>query len=104
MKSTPDVVSVYAHSVFFFYQSLKTRGIGSNFEFGLQNCKYLKEIIYVSLLKFVLQKAKVPKFKITGKIDSLMCNITDPFTGEVSAGSIYVVLTCFKFVFYELKS
>jgi len=32
-----------------------------------------------------LQKQKIPKFKITGRLDSVNCCITQPFTGEVSA-------------------
>lgn len=28
-------------------------------------------------------KYNVPNFKITGKIDSLVCSISNPFTGEV---------------------
>ena len=28
-------------------------------------------------------KYNVPNFKITGKLDSLVCSISNPFTGEV---------------------
>ncbi|KAF6034364.1 DSCR3 [Bugula neritina] len=32
-------------------------------------------------------KSNIPKFKINGKIDSLLCNITDPFTGQITIES-----------------
>jgi len=35
-------------------------------------------------LQNVRDKSKVPKFRITGRLDKTLCKITEPFTGELS--------------------
>lgn len=56
---------------------------------SLQNVKDVSFLYDYSLLYlywkciFYLKKSKVPKFRISGRLDSTLCKITEPFTGEL---------------------
>jgi hypothetical protein len=39
--------------------------------------------IYIENVFFRLKKSKIPRFRISGRLDSTLCKITEPFTGEL---------------------
>jgi len=46
----------------------------------------------MSFFCFFTQRSKIPRFKITGRLDATVCRITDPFTGELCVQSCDAVI------------